>query len=88
MQRRAFEVQLAAGDDVPWTAGPAIDLARAGMPALVVSGALDLDYFTLTADALAEQLPDARRLVLTWAAHLPNLERPEEVTALLLDALA
>ncbi|GIG20207.1 hydrolase [Cellulomonas chitinilytica] len=88
MQRNAFDVQLAAGDDVPCTPGPPIDLTRATMPATVVSGSLDLDYFTLTADAIAQQLPGARRTVLPWAGHLPNLERPDDVTTLLLDALA
>src|SRR4051794_316535 len=88
MQRTAFEVQLAAGDDVPREPGPPIDLTRATMPAYVVSGARDLDYFALVADALAQRLPDARRTVLPWAGHLPNLERPDEVTTLLLDALA
>lgn len=88
MQRTAFEVQLVAGDDVPRVPGPDIDLARISVPATVVSGDLDLDYFTLTADAIAARLPDARRVVLPWAGHLPNLERPDEITDLLLDALA
>lgn len=87
MQRRAFEVQLAAGDDVPVLPGPDLRLERATMPALVVSGARDVDYFALAADHLAAELPDARALVLDWAGHLPNLERPDETTALLLDAL-
>ena len=87
MQRRAFEVQLAAGDDVPREPGPDIDLGRATMPAVVVSGGQDLDYFVLVADAVAQRLPDARRTTLPWAGHLPNLERPDEVTALLVDAL-
>lgn len=88
MQRNAFEVQLAAGDDVPREPGPAIDLALATMPAYVISGGRDVDYFALTADSLAQRLPDVRRIVLPWAGHLPNLERPNEVTTLLLDALA
>lgn len=88
MQRNAFEVQLAAGDDVPREPGPAIDLTRATMPAHVVSGGRDLDYFALAADSLAQRLPDVHRTVLPWAGHLPNLERPNEVNTLLLNALA
>ena len=42
----------------------------------------------VVADVLAEQLPDARRVRLPWAGHLPNLERPDEITALLLAELA
>jgi len=87
MQRNAFEVQLAAGD-VPREPGPPVQLALATMPAYVVSGGRDLDYFTLVADRLSQRLPDARRVVLPWAGHLPNLERPAEVATLLLVALA
>lgn len=88
MQRHAFEVQLAAGDDVPYDRGPAVDLSRATMPAHVISGQLDLDYFGLVAETVARRLPDARRTVLPWAGHLPNLERPDPVTDLLLSSLA
>jgi pimeloyl-ACP methyl ester carboxylesterase len=88
MQRNAFEVQLAAGDDVPREPGPPIDLAQARMAAYVVSGERDLDYFTLAADLMTQRLPGARRIVLPWAGHLPNLERPDEITTLLRDMLA
>jgi 3-oxoadipate enol-lactonase len=88
MQRNAFEVQLAAGDEIPRKHGPAIDLTRATMSSYVVSGARDLDYFALAADSVAHRLPNARRIVLPWAAHLPNLERPDEISTLLMDALA
>jgi pimeloyl-ACP methyl ester carboxylesterase len=33
-------------------------------------------------------MPDARHLALPWAGHLPSLERPDEITELLPDALA
>jgi pimeloyl-ACP methyl ester carboxylesterase len=88
MQRNAFEVQLAAGDDAARGPGPTIDLSRVAAPAHVVSGGRDLDYFAFVADHLAQRLPDARRIVLPWAGHLPNLERPDELTQLLLEALA
>lgn len=87
MQHRAFEVQLAAGDDVPQQPGPEIRLERAKMPAVVVSGALDLDYFTHAAEHLTSELPDARHVVLDWAGHLPNLERPAEMTEWLVGVL-
>ena len=87
MQRNAFEVQLAAGDDVPREPGPPIDLERVTSPAVVISGGRDLDYFAIVADRLAQRLPDARHIVLPWAGHLPNLERPSEISSLLLSAL-
>jgi pimeloyl-ACP methyl ester carboxylesterase len=57
------------------------------MPAYVVSGGRALDYFALAADSLTQRLPDARHTVLPWAGHLPDLERPDEVNTLLLEAL-
>jgi len=86
MQRHAFEVQLAAGD-VPEAPEPALDLAAIHAPVLAVSGAHDLPDFRRIAARLASLLPHARHLELPWAGHLPNLERPAEVTALLTDFL-
>jgi len=86
MQQRAFEVQVAA-EDVDRGPGPDTHLARITVPVTLVTGAHDVDYFTATADALAERLPDARRIALDWAGHLPNLERPAEITHLLLATL-
>ncbi|WP_055492266.1 alpha/beta fold hydrolase [Streptomyces sp. TP-A0356] len=53
-------------------------LTRVTVPALVVVG--EDDTYTPVADARALQaaLPDATLHVVAGAAHLPNLERPEE----------
>lgn len=58
-------------------------LTRVTVPALVVVGADDT--FTPVADAAAMHaaLPDATLRVIDGAAHLPNLERPEEFNAAL-----
>lgn len=91
MQRRAFELQLAAGDADARQPGPDTDpaaLAAITAPTLVVSGALDVDYFGRVAEGLAAAVPGARHVDLPWAAHLPNLERPDEFTELLLAELA
>ncbi|NBF00384.1 alpha/beta hydrolase [Nonomuraea sp. KC401] len=86
MQRHAFEVHLAADPEPEQVEGevspPAIDV-----PALVVSGGRDLPYFVASARHLAAELPRARLVELEWAGHLPALERPEEINALLLDYL-
>jgi 3-oxoadipate enol-lactonase len=86
MQRRAFDIQLAAGD-VELEA-PRIDLAAVRAPSLVVSGALDLPDFRQIATELSGLLPEASQVELPWAGHLPSLERPAEVTQLLIRFLS
>ena len=54
---------------------------------VVVSGAHDLDHFGEVAALLGEQIPGAETVELDWAGHLPALERPDAVIALLLDVL-
>ncbi|MFE9220158.1 alpha/beta fold hydrolase [Streptomyces lavendulae] len=76
----------AAAEQIPPTA-PTFDLSGIAAPALAISGAHDFADFREIAVALADLLPNARHLDLDWAGHLPSLERPEEVTALLLDFL-
>lgn len=89
MQRRAFDVQLAADalPDPPEPVWPEPDLAQTRQPTLVVSGAHDFIWFGQIAEHLAATMPDARHVQLPWAGHLPSLERPAEITDLLLDAL-
>lgn len=89
MQRRAFELQLAADSlpEPPEPVWPELDPAFATQPTLIVSAAHDLAWFTLVAVHLAAKMPDARHVHLPWAGHLPSLERPDETTDLLLDAL-
>jgi 3-oxoadipate enol-lactonase len=86
MQRRAFEVQLAA----PEAAAPEdmnSDPAAIEAPTLIISAAHDLAHFSAVAAALAERIPRAERRHLDWAGHLPSLERPAEGGELLVDYL-
>lgn len=94
MQRRAFDVQLAA-DALADAGGPApeprdvdVDPARIDVPTVVVGGAHDLDHFRASAAALAAQIPGARHVELPWAGHLPVLERPHDTIDLLREALS
>ena len=82
MQAQAFRVQLAAGDDVA-EEHPELDLSRITAPTTVVVGQHDLDFFQITARHLATTLADATLIELPWAGHLPNLERPAEITDLI-----
>ncbi|MFG1946439.1 alpha/beta fold hydrolase [Nonomuraea sp. NPDC048826] len=86
MQRHAFGMQLAADPELPQFEGE-YDLDKIRVPALIVTGSYDLPYFRESARHLADRLEGAELVELEWAGHLPALERPEEVTRLLLDYL-
>ncbi|TDE08914.1 alpha/beta fold hydrolase [Jiangella asiatica] len=57
-------------------------------PALVVNGLADLSYIQDVSGMLADGIAGARRVDLPDTGHLPPLERPEQLTALLADFLA
>jgi len=89
MQRRAFELQLAAfsGDDQPGPQArlepPAIErLEEVSAPTLVIVGDADVDDILVRAEILASRIPGARKVVLQDVAHMVNLERPEEFLGL------
>ena len=86
MQRRAFEVQLAAGALVPAPQQERIDVDPTAIvvPTVILSGAHDVQHFREIAALLASEIASAEHLELAWAGHLPALERPEETAALLL----
>ena len=82
MQRHAFDVQLAAPEEYE-PVEVAFDLRAITAPSLVISGAKDLPDFRLIAATLAALLPGAQPVELSWAGHLPTLERPSELSAML-----
>ena len=94
MQRRAFEVQLAAdaaasaaGLPEPGPDGVEVDLGGIRVPTFVVEGAHDMDALRACARHVAASVPGAELSLLEWAGHLPVLERPDAILALLLDVL-
>lgn len=90
MQRHAFDVQLAAESDPPGPEAIPVDVdpGQISVPTLIVSGGLDLDHFQNVARHLADTIPTAHLTTLEWAAHLPNLERPEVINDLITGFLA
>jgi 3-oxoadipate enol-lactonase len=86
MQQHAFDVQLAAGE--VGEIETETDLSAVRAPCLAISGGHDFPDFRQIAASLPSLFPGARHLELPWAGHLPSLERPAEVTALLLSFLA
>ncbi|KGN42574.1 alpha/beta hydrolase [Knoellia aerolata DSM 18566] len=89
MQRRAFEVQLAAGlvEPAPRPERVEVDPTALRVPTLVVAGAHDVAHHRDVATLLAREIPGAELVELPWAGHLPALERPDAMTDLLLDRL-
>jgi 3-oxoadipate enol-lactonase len=80
MQERAFRLQL---ESEPDSAGLEPDLSRITMPTTVVMGENDVEDFVAIAHRLADELPSATLECVPRAAHLPALERPEAVAALI-----
>ncbi|WP_435133875.1 alpha/beta fold hydrolase [Actinacidiphila sp. bgisy144] len=83
MQRRAFDVQLAAPDGAGRREVP-VDLAAVAAPCLAVSGGQDLADFRAIAAGLPQVLrgADVRHVELPWAGHFPGMERPAETAEL------
>ncbi|MGW1340197.1 alpha/beta fold hydrolase [Kribbella sp. NPDC002412] len=81
MQKRAYEVQNAAGDvdNEEWPVEP----EKISAPVRLVTGAHDFAWFRDCAAYLAERLPNAELVELPWAGHLPTLERPAEALGLI-----
>jgi pimeloyl-ACP methyl ester carboxylesterase len=86
MQRRAFEVQMAAEEVEPTEVD--VDLSRLTMPTTIYFGAHDFDYFEQIARHLHEHIPGSELVGLPWAGHMPALERPAEMTTRLTEALS
>jgi len=62
-------------------------LGQIAVPTLVVNGACDVVYVQQLAGELARGIPGARRVDLAGVGHLPSVERPEELDALLVSFL-
>jgi 3-oxoadipate enol-lactonase len=86
MQERAFELQAESEAEEEEPAAP--DLAAVRARTLVVVGELDKRDFHEIADRLAAEIPDAERVVVEGAGHLPALERPDETANLVRNHLA
>jgi len=62
---------------------PIVRLRKLAIPTLVVSGETDSPSFLHMADAYAKTIPQARRQIIPGAGHLPNIERADELNAVL-----
>jgi pimeloyl-ACP methyl ester carboxylesterase len=57
------------------------------VPVLVIIGAHDTPYILAAADYMIEKVPSAQKVVIEDAAHLPNMDQPEEFQAILTNFL-
>ncbi len=58
---------------------PAVQrLSELKIPLLIIIGANDIPYLQAAADYMIDHIPTARKMVIADAAHLPNMEHPQE----------
>lgn len=57
------------------------------VPTLILVGEFDTSDTHAAADALADGIPNARKVVMSGTAHVPNMEKPDEFNQLVLDFL-
>lgn len=90
MTRRSFELQLPVWEDADEAVldPPAIGrLGEVACPTLVLVGSEDVPDVLENADYLGSRIPRVDKVVIEGAAHLPGLERPDELNRLLLEFL-
>ncbi len=80
------EIVAAQELELDWVT-PARSLARVQCPALVVHGEGDVPVPLETARAIADDLPDARLVVIPGGGHRPDIRSPEVVNPILLEFL-
>ena len=87
MRQLAYEMNRTAlsheakglGKRVPDTEVPAVErLSELTVPVLVIVGDQDIPYMLAAADYLVAKIPSAQKVILADAAHLPNMDQPDE----------
>lgn len=67
--------------DTRFLAARRLDKLR--LPVLIIVGAHDTPYIQAAADVMVEKIPYAKKVVFENAAHLPNMDQPEEFRRIL-----
>lgn len=80
MNRNALDLDARnLGKRLPNTEVPAFDrLSDLKLPVLIILGTQDTPYISAAADYMLEKLPVAQKAIIEDAAHLPNMEHPEQ----------
>jgi 3-oxoadipate enol-lactonase len=94
MQLQAFRVQVPALEaDPPPGPGDRLEppasarLAEVRVPTLIVVGGVDQPDILEISERLGAGIPGAESVLIPDAAHVPNMERPAEFNAVVLDFL-
>ncbi len=88
MQRAIFERGDPAGEPLSLEPLAIERLEEICAPTLAVVGDQDVPAIIEITDIIAARVPGARKAVIRDAAHVPNMERPDEFNRLVLDFLA
>lgn len=84
MQRGIYAADW-GGVDLERLDPPAAErLGELALPILTIVGDHDIPDMHAIADRIAANVPDARKVIIEDAAHLPSMEHPDEVNRLLL----
>lgn len=87
MRRLSYEMNRQAlaheaknlGKRLPNTQTPAFDrLPDLKIPVLMIVGEHDTPYILAAANYMVEKIPSAQKFVMQDAAHLPNMDHPDE----------
>jgi len=80
MNRKALSHQARQlGKRLPDTESLAVNrLTELDIPVLVIVGSHDTPYILAAADYMIEKISSARKVVIEDAAHLPNMDQPDE----------
>jgi pimeloyl-ACP methyl ester carboxylesterase len=87
MRQLAYEMDRIAlyneakglGKRLPDTEIPAVErLHELHMPVLVIVGGHDTPYIQAAADYMLEKIPSAQKMIVQDAAHLTNMDHPDE----------
>jgi pimeloyl-ACP methyl ester carboxylesterase len=57
-------------------------------PTLVITGSLDHPEVQRAADEMVKRIPDARKIIIESAGHVPSYEQPDTFVKLLMDFLS
>ncbi|HYO90376.1 MAG TPA: alpha/beta hydrolase [Pyrinomonadaceae bacterium] len=78
MNRIALLASENSGAEQPLEPPAVKRLGEIGVPTLIITGDLDTPKTLAAARVLAQKIEGAQSVVIKDAAHLPNMERPEE----------